>query len=402
MPKRIAPLSDMQVNKAKAREKSYTMFDGGGLYLKVTPTGGKLWRLKYIVEGKNKLISLGTYPEISLARAREKRLEARKQLAEGIDPHLADMAARTAAGENSFEAIGREWHARFMASKSEDYRSKMLAAFERDLFPWIGALEISTVKPADLLACLRRIEGRGTLETAHRTRSACGRVFRYAIATGRAERDIAADLQGALPPYENKHYAAVTDPKELAGLLRAIDGYSGGVVTRAALRLVPLLFVRPGELRMMEWAEVDLEAAEWNIPAGKMKMKKTHLVPLCRQAVEIIREMQPLSGRFRYVFPCTRTAKRCMSENTVNAAFRRMGFDKETVTGHGFRATARTIMDEVRQVRPDFIEHQLAHKVKDPNGWAYNRTAHLEERRKMMQQWADYLDGLKDKLSSTS
>ncbi len=265
----------------------------------------------------------------------------------------------------------------------------------RDLFPWLGARPIKELKAPDLLATLQRIESRGTLETAHRVRGLLGQIFRYAVATGRAERDPAADLRGALPQPNEKHHAAIIDPKEVAPLLRALDGYQGHFVVKCAKRLAPLLFVRPGELRHAEWAEIDLDESVWNIPASKMKMKEPHLVPLSNQAVEILRELQPLTGTSRYVFPSARSFTRPMSNNAILAALRYMGYDKDTMTGHGFRAMARTILDEILQVRPDFIEHQLAHAVRDPNGRAYNRTAHLEERRKMMQTWADYLDGLK-------
>lgn len=395
MPKRIAPLSALQINKSKPREKQYSLFDGGGLYMLVTPTGGKLWRFKYSIGGKSKLISFGIYPDVSLADAREKRQTAREQLAKGIDPQAAGRILQKIDGTQTFEAIGREWLQRFMAQRTPDYRQKVTSMFERDLFPWLGGRDIESIRPDELLAVLRRIEARGAVEAPHRTRSVCSQVYKYAIATGRAGRDVAADLRGALAPYQHGHYAAVTDPKELAPVLRAIDGFHGGLVTRLALKLLPMLLARPGELRMMEWAEVNLDIAEWNIPAGKMKMRVAHLVPLCRQALEILAEIKPFSGHFKYVFPCTRTAERCMSENTINAAFRRMGFDADTITGHGFRATARTILDEVLNVRPDYIEHQLAHAVRDPNGRAYNRTAHLDERRKMLQVWADYLDNLK-------
>lgn len=307
----------------------------------------------------------------------------------------AQKAATIAETENSFEVVAREWHSKFLKDKSDSYRDKMLANFVRDVFPWIGGRPIADIKAPELLMMLRRIESRGSLETAHRTRSACGQVFRYAVATGRAERDPAADLKGALPPYKKGHHSALTEPKQVAELLRAIDAFECSFVVKCALRLAPYVFVRPGELRKAEWSEIDLEAAEWNIPAEKMKMNNAHLVPLSHQAVAILRELQPLTGRGRYVFPCHRTVLRPMSENAVLAALRRMGYEKDEMTGHGFRAMARTILDEVLQVRPDYIEHQLAHAVKDPNGRAYNRTAHLAERRKMMQLWAEYLDGLK-------
>jgi integrase len=266
---------------------------------------------------------------------------------------------------------------------------------ERDLFPWMGAHPINEIKAPELLAVLRRVESRGALESAHRIRAIAGQVFRYAVATGRAERDPSADLKGALPRPGEKHHAAITDPKEVAPLLRAIDGYHGHFVVKCALRLAPLFFVRPGELRHAEWAEIDFDEAVWNIPAGKMKMKQPHMVPLCHQAMEILTELKELTGSSRYVFPSGRSLSRPMSNNTLLSALRRMDYDKETMTPHGFRAMARTILDEVLQVRPDFIEHQLGHAVRDPNGRAYNRTAHLAERRKMMQLWADYLDGLK-------
>ena len=397
MPKRIVPLSDMQVIKAKSRAKQVTLFDGGGLFLLVTPSGGKLWRLKYRFDGKEKLLSLGAYPEISLADARQRRDEARKQLAHGIDPGAVRKAQKQAetAETETFEVITREWHTKFTPTWTPGYAEKLLSALDRDVFPWIGVHPIKELKAPELLAVLRRIESRGTLETAHRMRGILGQIFRYAVATGRAERDPVADLRGALPQPNEKHHAAITDPKEAAPLLRAIDGYQGHFVVKCALRLAPILFVRPGELRHAEWAEIDLDEAVWNIPASKMKMKESHLVPLSKQAVEILRELQPLTGASRYVFPSARSFARAMSNNAILAALRRMGYDKDTMTGHGFRAMARTILDEVLQVRPDYIEHQLAHAVRDPNGRAYNRTAHLAERRKMMQLWADYLDGLK-------
>jgi integrase len=270
-----------------------------------------------------------------------------------------------------------------------------MSRLERDLFPWIGTRPINQIKAQELLILLRRVEARGALESAHRIRTIAGQVFRYAVATGRAERDPSADLKGALPQPGEKHHAAITEPKEVAHLLRAIDGYQGHFVVKCALRLAPMFFVRPGELRNAEWEEIVLDEAVWNIPAHKMKMKQSHIVPLCKQAVQILTELKELTGASRYVFPSGRSFARPMSNNAILAALRRMGYDKDTMTGHGFRAMARTILDEVLQVRPDFIEHQLAHAVRDVNGRAYNRTSHLEERRKMMQTWVDYLDGLK-------
>jgi len=397
MPKTIPPLSEARVRTAKPRKNKYKIFDGGGLFLMVTPTGGKLWHFKYRYEQKEKKLALGTYPEISLAEARQRRDEARRQIAHGIDPGAVRKAQKQAetSETETFEVIAREWHTKFKPSWTAGHAETIMSRLERDLFPWIGKRPIADIKAPELLKVLRRVESRGALETAHRIRTIAGQVFRYAVATGRAERDPAADLRGALPQPGGKHLAAITDPKEAAPLLRAIDGYSGHLVVRCALKLAPLFFVRPGELRQAEWTEFDFDEAAWNIPAHKMKMKQPHIVPLCRQAVEILTELKALTGASRYVFPSGRSFLRPMSNNAILAALRSLGYDKDTMTGHGFRAMARTILDEVLQVRPDYIEHQLAHAVRDPNGRAYNRTAHLVERRKMMQLWADYLDGLK-------
>ena len=397
MPKRIVPLTDMRVKKAKPQKKAVMLFDGDGLYLLVAPSGGKLWRLKYRFENKEHRLALGTYPEISLADARQRREEARKQIAHGIDPGAVRKARKQAdaAAVETFEIIAREWHTRFTKTWTSGHAVTILSRLERDLFPWIGKRPIAEIKAPELLMTLRRVERRGALESAHRIRTIAGQVFRYAVVTGRAEHDPSGDLKGALPQPGEKHHAAITDPKEVAPLLRAIDGYKGHFVTKCALRLAPLLFVRPGELRHAEWVEVDLDHTTWNIPAHKMKLKRAHLVPLSHQAVEILTELQQLTGASKYVFPSGRSSSRPMSENSVLAALRRMGYDKEAMTGHGFRAMARTILDEVLQVKPELIEHQLAHAVSDPLGRAYNRTAHLEERREMMQLWADYLDGLR-------
>ena len=397
MPKRIIPLTDAKIVKTKPLKKPRTLFDGDGLYLLITPTGGRLWRFKYRINGKGKLLAIGAYPAISLADARERRAMAKKQLANGIDPAAVKQARKQVDTEETetFEVIAREWHTKFSASWAPSHADTTISRMERDLFPWIGKRPISKIKAPELLGALRRVESRGALESARRLKIIAGQVFRYAVATGRAERDPSADLKGALAMPREKHYAAIIDPKQVAPLLRALDGYQGHFVVKCALRLSPLLFVRPGELRHAEWEEVDLDEAVWNIPASKMKMREAHLVPLSNQAVDILRDLQPLTGTSRYVFPSARSVARPMSNNAVNAALRRMGYDKDTMTGHGFRAMARTILDEVLHVRPDYIEHQLAHAVRDPNGRAYNRTAHLEERRKMMQTWADYLDGLK-------
>lgn len=392
-------LTDVKVRNAKPADKQLKLFDGDGMFLLITPQGGKCWRLKYRYNGKEKLLALGTYPEITLADARQRREDARRLLANGVDPAAvkkAQKAAIVAESENGFEVVAREWHAKFSGAWSPSHAETTLRRMKADVFPVLGDRPIGEIKAPDVLAMLRRIEARGALEVAHRVRTVCSQVFRYAVATGRADSDPTVHLKGALPPYKKSHLAAITDPKEVAPLLRAIDGYHGSFVVKSAMQLAPLVFVRPGELRQAEWSEIDLEAAEWNIPAERMKMKIAHLVPLSTQAVTILRELHALTGRGRYVFPCHRSYARCMSNNAVNAALRRMGFNtQEEITGHGFRAMARTILDEVLGVRPDFIEHQLAHAVRDPNGRAYNRTAHLAERRRMMQLWSDYLDGLK-------
>ena len=395
-------LTDLAVKNAKGKDKPYKLADGDGLFLYVTAGGSRLWRLKYRYDGKEKLLSFGGYPDLSLSEARGKRQVARNLLVNGFDPSVVRQEEKTARGvllANSFEAIAREWHNEQIAGNAwtTEHATTIMNRMEKDMFPWIGSKPITEVLAKDIRTILDRVKGRGVVETARRCRTIASQVFTFAISTDRAIYDVAASLRKHLPATSKtrKHMASVTDPKELAPLLRAIDGYQGGFVAKCALQLLPQLFVRPGELRHMEWSEIDLETAEWNLPAQKMKMKIAHLVPLSDQAICILTELKPLTGNSKYVFPSTRTFDRCMSDNTINAAFRRMGFDGDTITGHGFRATARTILDEILGFRVDFIEHQLAHAVKDPNGRAYNRTAHLPERRKMMQVWSDYLDGLK-------
>lgn len=390
------PLSDAKTRNAKPSTKRRRLFDERGLYLEISPAGGKWWRLKYRHGGKEKRLSLGVYPDVGLKAARDRRDDARKLIADGIDPSDHRKEIRAAAidrASNSFEAVTREWLAKFASEWAPKHKDRVIRRFERDIFPIIGARPIAEVKAPELLDVLRRIELRGRLHTAHRARGNCSQIFRYAIATGRCERDPSSDLRGALPPKKGTHFAATTEPAKLAGILRAMDGYEGDLVVRCALRLAPLVFARPGELRHAEWKDIDLKAAEWRYESSKTK--QPHIVPLSRQALKILRELHPLTETGRYVFPGARTSKRPMSDNAVLAAMRRMGIGKEEQSGHGFRAVARTILDEVLGVRPDFIEHQLAHAVRDPNGRAYNRTAHLPERRKMMQLWADYLDKLK-------
>ena len=402
------PLTDTAIRNAKPADKPVRLFDGGGLYLAVSPSGGKWWRLKYRYGGKEKRLSLGVYPDVPLAGrkdkttgewiggARDKRDEARRLLADGIDPgenRKVLKSARVERAANSFEVVAREWFAKYATTWAANHGDRIIRRLERDIFPWIGGRPIAEISAPELLGAARRIESRGALETAHRALANCGQVFRYAIATGRAARDISADLRGALPPVKGEHFAAITDPKRVAELLKAIDAYQGTLTVKCALRLAPLVFVRPGELRKAEWADINLDAAEWRYTVSKTDT--AHIVPLSLQAVAILRELHPLTGRGRFVFPGARSNGRPMSDNAILAAMRRMGIAKDEMSGHGFRAMARTILDEVLGVRPDFVEHQLAHAVRDPNGRAYNRTAHLPERAKMMQQWADYLDKLK-------
>jgi integrase len=390
------PLTDTTIRNAKPGEKPAKIFDERGLFLLVTPTGGKWWRLRYKFDGKEKLLSLGTYPDTSLKDARTRRDDARKLLADGVDPgenRKAVKAARQVRAANSFEVVAREWYAKQAPNWAEHHGDRIIRRFERDIFPWIGGRPIADVTAPELLAAVQRIESRGALETAHRALGNCGQVFRYAVATGRAQRDPSGDLRGALPPVKGEHFAAVTEPKMAAELLRTMDGYQGTLTVACALRLAPLVFVRPGELRAAEWADIDLDAAEWRYTVTKTDT--AHIVPLATQAVAILRELHGLTGTGRFVFPGARSNGRPMSDNAILAAMRRMGIGKDEMSGHGFRAMARTILDEVMGFRPDFIEHQLAHAVKDPNGRAYNRTAHLAERKKMMQAWADYLDKLK-------
>ena len=390
------PLTDTAIRNAKPGAKPAKLFDERGLFLIVTPTGGKWWRFRYKFDDKEKLLSLGVYPDVGLKDARQRRDDARKLLADGIDPgqnRKAMKAVKQDRAANSFEVITREWYGKHAPNWVEHHGDRIIRRFERDIFPWIGGRPIADVTAPELLAAMRRIENRGALETAHRSLGNCEQVFRYAIATGRATRDPSGDLRGALPPVKGEHFAAVTEPIQAAELLRTLDGYQGTLTVACALRLAPLVFVRPGEIRNAEWADIDLDAAEWCYHVTKTD--SDHIVPLATQAVAILRELHALTGTGRFVFPGARSNGRPMSDNAILAAMRRMGISKDEMSGHGFRAMARTILDEVLGVRPDFIEHQLAHAVRDPNGRAYNRTAHLVERRKMMQLWADYLDKLK-------
>ena len=384
--------------KHKGAEIGERYADGGGMYLRVK-AAGKYWRLDYRLDGKPKTLGLGVYPDVSLVQARERRDVARKLLAEGGDPSAArreEKQARADAAANTFEAVAREWLAKTAAKRAEITQLKVKTWLEKDVFPFIGTMPIATIGPRDVLEkVIRKLEAREAIDTAHRVKQLCGQVFRFAVVSELAERDVTADLREALASKAGKHHAAITDPKQFGNLMRSIYAYTGHPCTVAALKLSPMVFVRPGELRTAEWAEFDLDAAEWRIPGSKMKMKLDHVVPLATQSAAILRSLQPITGHGRYVFPSIRTGQRPMSENTVNAALRGMGYSAEVHTAHGFRATARTIMDEVLGERVDFIEHQLSHMVKDANGRAYNRTAHLPARREMMQRWADYLDKLR-------
>jgi integrase len=389
-------LNDVAVRKAKPDTRSYKMSDGGGMYLEVMPNGSKYWRLKYRFGGKEKRLALGVYPDVPLILARERREKARKLLAQEIDPGEVRQQSKRSNrenAENSFEAVAREWFTRHRHTWAASHADKIINRLENDVFPWIGSKPIADIKPPELLAVIRRTESRGALDTAHRVKQNCGQVFRYAVATGRAERDPSQDLRGAIPSANKNHFASITDPVQVGELLRAIQAFRGTFVVQSALGLAPLLFVRPGELRRAEWKEFDFDKAEWRYFVTKTKTE--HSVPLAAQAVAMLRDLYALTGHGRYVFP-GRDPQKPMSDAAINAALRRMGYDTKTeITGHGFRAMARTILAEELHQKPEVIEHQLAHKVPDTLGTAYNRTKFLKERREMMQLWADYLDKLK-------
>ena len=385
-------LTDTKIRAQKPRERAYRVADAQGLCLEVRPSSAKVWRYRYRHAGQASMITLGEFPTMGLADARAERDRLRALVRSGANPaHVARVERITKAGQaaTTFGAVGLE----LLEKRAKEGLSPQSVKRERRLIEKdmasIRDLPITEVTAPLLLDALRKLERRGVIETAHRARAHAGQVFRYAIATGRAERNPAADLTGALEQPKTTHLAALTEPAKIGKLLRAIDAYQGSPVTTAALKLAPLFFVRPGELRSARWADIDLEGAEWRYTASKTKTP--HIVPLATQAIAILRELHPLTQRSEYVFPSVRGASRPMSENTINVALRTMGYDGSVMTGHGFRAMARTVLDEVLGFRPDFIEHQLAHAVRDPLGRAYNRTAHLAERKKMMQAWADYL-----------
>lgn len=391
------PLTDTALRNAKPGPKSRRIYDSGGLYVEVAPAGGKWFRFKYHFGGKERRLSLGVYPDVSLAQARERRDEARRMLAEGTDPSTVRKAAKAEqqAQAETFELVARQWHEKFTPSWTPGHAARILTSLSQDAFPWLGHRPIREILPPEVLAVARRVESRGAIETAHRLVGNIGMVFRYAVASGLADSDPTRDLRGALSPTNEKHHASVTDPKAVADLLRAIESYSGSLVTRCALRLAPLVFVRPGELRHAEWSEINADSAEWRIPGAKMKMRVQHIVPLSRQALAVLEELRPLTGSGRYVFPSERTSERPMSENTVTAALRRLGYTKEEMTGHGFRSMASTLLNELGWNR-DAIERQLAHAERNNVRAAYNFAEFLPERRKMMQAWADNLDALRE------
>ena len=394
-------LTKLLIDNAKPETKSRRLSDARGMYLEIAPSGGKWWRFKYRFAGKERRISLGVYPDVGLAEARERRELVRKQVAAGIDPgaqRRAEKVAHIECTENTFAAIAREWFGLFSPKWVETHSSKVLGRLENDLVPWLGTRPIREITAPEVLTVLRRIAARGADETARRALQDCGRVFRYAVATGRTDRDPTRDLAGALAPRSVVHLPSVTEPKTVGALMRAIDDYQGTFVTRCALRLAPLVFTRPGELRKAEWVEFDFEQAEWRIPAARMKMREQHIVPLSTQAIAILRELQPSTGRFQLVFPSVRSRVRPISDNTVNAALRRLGYSKDEITGHGFRSMASTLLNEQGWNR-DAIERQLAHGERDAVRAAYNYAEHLPERRRMMQAWADFLDKLKSEAS---
>ncbi len=389
-------LTNTAISNLKKLSKTTRLFDGGGLYLEATPQGGKYWRLKYRFLGKEKRLALGVYPDVTLKMARDRREEARRLLADGIDPGEHKKSLLDSKKENlnnTFQSVADEWHQKQSNNWTEQHSLSVKRRLELNVFPWLGDRPIADITPKEILSVIRRIEDRGALETAHRVYWSCGQVFRYGVATGRVMTDPCRDLRGFLPPTRVDHRAAITEPVKVGELLRAIDGYDGTMIVKNAMKLAPLVFVRPGELRQAEWKDIDLDKREWRYTISKTNTP--HIVPLSNQALKILEEIQPLTGKGQYVFPSARSAKRPMSDNAILAAFRRMGYDKKEMSVHGFRAMARTILDEVLGFRPDFIEHQLAHAVRDPNGRAYNRTSHLKERTIMMQKWADYLDTLK-------
>lgn len=390
-------LTDTKIRGLKPREKKYKVSDGKNLFLVINTNGSKYWRYKYIFHGKEKLLAIGVYPNITLSQARELRNEAKQQLSNGNDPSFIKQTNKInikLAIQNSFEIIAREWHAKFLSKWKIEHAKTIISRLEKNIFPWIGNKPISEVKPMELLNLIRRIESRGARELSHRVLQICGKVFKYAIVTDRSEVDPSATLKGALEPVQRKHHASITNPEEIGKLLIAIDSYKGYFITKCALKLAPMLFVRPGELRKAEWSELNFDKAEWRLPPEKMKMKSLHIVPLATQVIYILSELHNFTGKGRYVFPGLNNLNRPMSENTINAALRRLGYLSNEMTGHGFRSMACTILNE-QGWNKDAIERQLAHIERNNIRAAYNYAEYLPERKKMMQEWADYLESLK-------
>ena len=390
-------LSDIALRNAKTKEKPYKLSDSGGLFILITSSARKLWRYSYRFDGKQKTFSLGSYPDVGLKEARESHAAARKILSAGVDPNenrKNQIAAKKLSAANSFELVAREWWQSHMKNKADSHKEKVIRRFELYLFPWLGKKPIAEITAPQFLEVIRRIEKQNIAETAKRTLQTAGQVFRYAVQNGMIVRDITADLKGALATTTVKHMAAFTEPKDVAELLLALDGFKGTLTVQCAIKLAPLVFVRPSELRMAKWADIDLEVGTWQYLVSKTKTN--HMVPLSTQALAILKEIHPLSGHGEYVFQGGHSPLKPMSESAINAALKRMGYDTKTqITGHGFRAMARTILHERLNIDPAIIEHQLAHKVPDTLGSAYNRTKFIDQRKSMMQTWADYLDSLK-------
>lgn len=392
-------LSAMAVKNAKPKDKAYKLSDGGGMFLLVDTKGGRYWRLAYRFGGKQKTLTLGPYPEVTLEAARKGRDKARHLLRESTDPGMVRKIDKLTArhkSENTFEVVAREWHAKFRAKWTDHTANKNLRILEINAFPWLGSRSIGDVTAPELLAVIRRLEERGLLDTAHRLRYTVGQVFRYGIATGRCERDLSADLRGAIAPLRKQNMAAIVDPQAFGQLLRDIWGYKGALATCYAFRLSALFGLRPGEIRSLEWAEVDTVNRLIRIPMGKMKARRLHVVPVAPQALAILEELRPLTGEGRYCFPGMQNRDRPMSENTINAALRRMGYDTQTEhTAHGFRSSFSTMAHGSGLFRAEVVEVQLAHKHGDPTRLAYDRGDFLEERRRLMAWWADQCDQMR-------
>ena len=392
----MAITTDIQVRNAEPREKTYRLTVAQGLYLEVTPAGGKYWRMKYRFAGKEKRLAIGTYPAISLKAAKDARDAARRLLAQGIDPSAEKQARKLSVKtvhENSFELLAREFYQVRMKDKSESHRVRTWRCLEMYLFPRLAKRPINEITSVELLDVLRQIERTGKIETAHRAKQSASQVFRYAIVTGRCERDPAADLTGALQTPVKGHFASITEPDEFGKLLLAIDGFNGTHVVATALKCHVLWFCRPSEIRFLEWKNINWQEKRIEISASKTQQE--HIIPLARQAIELLEQLEPVTGRGKYLFPSARGASRPMSENAERVAIRSLGYTNEQMTAHGFRASARTMLDERLEYPIHIIEQQLAHEVKDPNGRSYNRTKHLEQRFEMMQRWADYCDQLR-------